>query len=118
MTNLSPYYKEFAPPNEIAHLVGAFWSFSMPDKAACNHCVPYRVLPDGCMDLIFCYQRSTNGGIYRPSHQKTEKSASLITSKGFRANVEAEKSPQLSTGIQKEQLFMGRFFRRLADFSR
>ncbi len=53
-----------------------------------------------------------------PSHQKTEKSASLITSKGFRANVEAEKSPQLSTGIQKEQLFMGRFFRRLADFSR
>ncbi|MDF5713350.1 MAG: AraC family transcriptional regulator [Rhizonema sp. NSF051] len=67
MTNPSPYYKEFAPPNEIAHLVGAFWSFSMPDKAACNYSVPYRVLPDGCMDLIFRYQRSTNGAIDSPS---------------------------------------------------
>lgn len=66
MTKLSPYYKEFAPPNEIAHLVDAFWSFSIPDFTACNHSVPYRVLPDGCMDLIFGYQRSINGGIYRP----------------------------------------------------
>ena len=46
-TNLVGLYaEEFDTLNEIAHLPSAFWSFSMPDKEARNHSVPYRVLPD------------------------------------------------------------------------
>lgn len=63
MTDLLPYYKEFAPKSESAHLIGAFWSFSMPNS---NGVIKHRVLPDGCMDVIFQYQRALGGGIYNP----------------------------------------------------
>jgi AraC-like DNA-binding protein len=64
MTNLSPYYKEFAPPAVSASLIGAFWSFSVPIQT--NGSIQHRVLPDGCMDLIFQYQRSPDGEIHNP----------------------------------------------------
>jgi AraC-like DNA-binding protein len=64
MANLSPYYKEFAPPDLLAPLVGAFWSFSVSVQT--NGCIQHRVLPDGCMDVIFQYQRSPNGEIDDP----------------------------------------------------
>lgn len=66
MTNTSPYYNEFAPPHSMAHLIGAFWLFSLPDHDQLSGSVQYRVVPDGCMDLIFQYQRSTSGEIYNP----------------------------------------------------
>ncbi len=66
MTNILPGYKEFAPPNAIAHLIGAFWSFSTPDSILSNSLIQHRVLPDGCMDVIFQYQRSSSGGICNP----------------------------------------------------
>ena len=65
MTNILSSYKEFAPPNAIAHLIGAFWSFSTPDSILSNNLIQHRVLPDGCMDVIFQYQRSP-GGICNP----------------------------------------------------
>lgn len=66
MTKMSPHYQEFAPPNAIAHLVDAFWCFSTPYTALPNACLRHRILPDGCMDLIFRCQRSTDGEIYNP----------------------------------------------------
>ena len=66
MTNLSPYYKEFPPPNSLASLIGAFWCFATPDATAHHDSIQHRVLPDGCMDVIFQCQRSPNGGIYNP----------------------------------------------------
>ena len=60
-------YKEFAPPNVIAHLIGAFWSFSTPDSTVLgDDLIQHRVLPDGCMDIIFQYERSPSGGIDNP----------------------------------------------------
>ena len=66
MTNIPSGYKEFAPPNAIAHLIGAFWSFSTPDSILSNNLIQHRVLPDGCMDVIFQYQRLLSGGICNP----------------------------------------------------
>lgn len=67
MTNPSPYYTEFTPPNVLTSLVDAFWCFSTPDAAIqSSESIQYRVLPDGCMDLIFQYERSLNGGINNP----------------------------------------------------
>lgn len=67
MSTLSPYYKEFAPPDAIAHLIGAFWRFSTPNSTMkSNDLIQHRVLPDGCMDIIFQYQRSPSGGICSP----------------------------------------------------
>ncbi len=63
MTDLLPYYRELAPNSEIAHLVGAFWSYSTPNS---NGIIKHRVLPDGCMDVIFQYQRALSGEIYNP----------------------------------------------------
>ncbi len=66
MTNLLSEYKEFAPKSAMAQLVGGFWRFSTPDAIVCNSLIQHRVLPDGCMDLIFQYQRSPNGEICNP----------------------------------------------------
>ncbi len=66
MTNPSPHYQEFAPPNAIADLIDAFWCFLTPCTALPNACLRHRVLPDGCMDLIFRCQRSTDGEMYNP----------------------------------------------------
>ena len=66
MSNLSPDYREFASSTAIAHLVSAFWYFSTPDPTAqANDLIQHRVLPDGCMDIIFQYERSI-GGIDNP----------------------------------------------------
>ncbi|NEQ24007.1 MAG: AraC family transcriptional regulator [Microcoleus sp. SIO2G3] len=64
-----PPYKEFAPPNSIAHAVDAFWCFSSSRPSAqSKDSLHHRVLPDGCMDLIFCFQHSaSNAGISNPS---------------------------------------------------
>ncbi len=67
MTNPSSSYREVAPPSAIAHLIGAFWHFSAPDfTGESNSLIQHLVLPDGCMDIIFQYQRSSNGGMNNP----------------------------------------------------
>jgi AraC-like DNA-binding protein len=63
----SPYYLELAPPRAIASLVDAFWCFSTSNAAVQSYApIPYRVLPDGCMDLIFQCERSQKGEINNP----------------------------------------------------
>ncbi|MBW4443376.1 MAG: helix-turn-helix domain-containing protein [Plectolyngbya sp. WJT66-NPBG17] len=67
MISPSPYYTEFTASNAIASLIGAFWCFSTPDATIqFSESVQHRVLPDGCMDLIFQYERSLDGDINNP----------------------------------------------------
>ncbi|AFZ31555.1 transcriptional regulator, AraC family [Gloeocapsa sp. PCC 7428] len=55
-------YYEFVPAIALADDIDAFWYF--PQKEI-PHC--HRVLPDGCIDLIFRFQRSSwGGGITNP----------------------------------------------------
>lgn len=62
-----PHYKEFTPPKTIAHIVDVFWRFSVPQEVSQADSVCHRVLPDGCMDLIFRFQHGTYGsGIENP----------------------------------------------------
>jgi AraC-like DNA-binding protein len=49
-------YHEFAPRNEIAHLVARFWIMTTGDEISPN--TEHRVLPDGCVDLIVVAKRN------------------------------------------------------------
>lgn len=52
-----PHYREFAPSPAIAHAVEAFWYFSAPNTTTrTDPLLRHRVLPDGCIDLIFRFQ--------------------------------------------------------------
>jgi hypothetical protein len=63
-----PYYREFAPSPAIAHAVEAFWYFSAPDTTTrTDRLLRHRVLPDGCIDLIFRFRHPmTEAGITDP----------------------------------------------------
>lgn len=65
---MMPYYREFAPSPAIAHAVEAFWYFSTPDTTTwTNPLLRHRVLPDGCIDLIFRFQHPMiKAGITNP----------------------------------------------------
>lgn len=52
-------YRETLPPAALTSFVDAFWT-AIPTGEPQDVCTPFRVLPDGCIDLIF--HRGTNGG--------------------------------------------------------
>lgn len=56
-----PYY-EFAPVSAIADDIDAFWYFCTTESTQQEMPYCHRVLPDGCIDLIFRFQRPTWGG--------------------------------------------------------
>ncbi len=66
MTNLLLSYKEFPPLSASAHLISAFWIATSNSTVLSSALIQHRVLPDGCMDIIFQYQRSPSGGICNP----------------------------------------------------
>lgn len=46
-----PYYREFPPGPLLAAFVECFWTSTVPNDP--RTCAFHRVLPDGCMDLLF-----------------------------------------------------------------
>lgn len=52
-----PHYREFAPPPVIAPAIEVFWYFSVHYKQTRTEpLIHHRVLPDGCIDLIFRFR--------------------------------------------------------------
>lgn len=54
-TKLSPgiIYNEYSPAYSLAEYVACFWSVN----ATCSN-APHRILPDGCIDILFDYNRN------------------------------------------------------------
>ena len=50
----TPIYREFAPGSFLGGVVECFWTSSVQLSVGTAH--EYRVLPDGCMDLLFDFQ--------------------------------------------------------------
>src|SRR5688500_8939537 len=50
-------YREFSPPPWLAALVECFWTSTA--RPAAPTPTRYRVLPDGCMDLLFDFKATT-----------------------------------------------------------
>ena len=56
-------YQEHAPDMRLAHLVECYWTFSGCIQGE----VENRVLPDGCVDIIFTFNGENGSGISQPA---------------------------------------------------
>jgi AraC-like DNA-binding protein len=50
---MSLAYRELAPPPTLSSFVERFWTLTWRDDGDAREIGPWRVLPDGCLDLIF-----------------------------------------------------------------
>ncbi|MEJ7700797.1 MAG: hypothetical protein WKF71_14285 [Pyrinomonadaceae bacterium] len=51
MPNTLMFYREVAPPDEIADLVLSFWEFAV--KSESREPVIHEVFPDGCISILY-----------------------------------------------------------------